>query len=48
MGCARLNNQTWLGVVKFVCSKAVQKGSSNVYEMERCKKYFVDRYKGNV
>jgi len=39
LGCARLECSRWAGTRKYVCSIGVQKASTDIYEMKRCKKY---------
>lgn len=39
LGCAQLVVSRWAGTKKYVCNKAVQKASLDVYEMKRCRKY---------
>jgi hypothetical protein len=39
LGCAELIRSRWGGTTKYLCNKAVQKASTDPYEMKRCKKY---------
>lgn len=39
LGCDRLECSRWAGTRKYVCSIGVQKASTDIYEMNRCKKY---------
>lgn len=39
LGCNQLERSRWSGTTKYVCSIGMQKASTNVYEMPRCKKY---------
>lgn len=39
LGCEAIKKETWLGRTKYVCRIGVQKGSADVYEMARCKKF---------
>lgn len=39
LGCEQIKKETWLGTTKFVCRIGMQKASTDVYEMPRCKKF---------
>lgn len=39
LGCEQIKKETWCGSTKFVCRIGVQKASSDVYEMPRCRKF---------
>lgn len=39
LGCEQLECSRWSGARKYVCSIGVQKASTDIYEMKRCKKY---------
>lgn len=39
LGCEQLQCSRWSGTRKYVCSSGVQKASTDIYEMRRCKKY---------
>ncbi|OUL79881.1 hypothetical protein CA603_32905 [Paraburkholderia hospita] len=39
LGCNQLERSRWSGTTKYVCSIGMQKASTDVYEMPRCKKY---------
>ncbi|WP_180730376.1 hypothetical protein [Paraburkholderia sp. PGU19] len=39
LGCNQLERCRWSGTTKYVCSIGMQKASTDVYEMPRCKKY---------
>ncbi|MFP3428753.1 hypothetical protein SB781_03285 [Paraburkholderia sp. SIMBA_061] len=39
LGCEELQTSRWSGRRKYVCSLGVQKASTDIYEMQRCKKY---------
>jgi hypothetical protein len=39
LGCEELQISRWSGTRKYVCSIGVQKASTDIYEMRRCKKY---------
>lgn len=39
LGCSQLIRSRWGGTTKYLCNKAVQKASTDAYEMKRCKKY---------
>ncbi|CAE6811534.1 hypothetical protein R69746_05643 [Paraburkholderia aspalathi] len=39
LGCEQLERSRWSGTTKYVCSIGGQKASTDIYEMQRCKKY---------
>ncbi len=43
MSCKHIKQQEWLGIIKWICTKGVQKSASNVYSMERCRKHYTKR-----
>ena len=39
LGCEQLERSRWSGTTKYVCSIGAQKASTDINEMQRCKKY---------